>query len=204
MNVSSQEEGGQEKPEEGHQLLNVMLAQAGELPDNRAYLDGCSTMTAFKTDKYLGEIEMVPKGIKINCNAGVVMTNKRGKNGGLNVWPIPDGLANIFFMHKLEKTYCITYVSCDRYYKVHTPKGCIRFYKNKQGLPFIELESSGGAGIMLLLHKQEAEEIMEMVDGTLLVQMVQENFKGYTKRELLQAKEACQAQAISGSPSEKD
>ena len=60
MNVRSQEEREQEQAKEGRQLLSVMLAQAGELPDNRAYLDRCSTVTAFKTDKYLREIEMVP------------------------------------------------------------------------------------------------------------------------------------------------
>jgi hypothetical protein len=41
------------------------------------------------------------------------------------------------------------------------------------------------------------------MDGTLFVQTVQENFEGYTKREILQAKEARQAQAIIGSPSEE-
>ena len=45
---------------------------------------------------------------------------------------------------------------------------------------------------------------METVDGTLLVQTVQENFKGYTKREILRAKEARRAQAMIRSPSEKD
>ena len=42
-----------EEQQEGHQLLNVSIVQGGVLPDNRAYLDGCSTVTAFKTDKYL-------------------------------------------------------------------------------------------------------------------------------------------------------
>ncbi len=64
MNVRSQEEREQEQAKEGHQLLNVTLAQAGELPDNQAYLDGCSTVTAFKTDKYLREIELFPEGSK--------------------------------------------------------------------------------------------------------------------------------------------
>ncbi len=118
MNIRSQEERKQEQAKKGHQLLNVMLAQAGELPDNWAYLDRCSTVMAFKTDKHLREIETVPGGIKINCNAGAVMTNKR-----LNVWYIPDGIANIFSMHKLEKMYHITYDSWDGYYKVHMPKG---------------------------------------------------------------------------------
>jgi hypothetical protein len=158
MNVRSQEEREQEQAKEGHKLLNVMLAQAGELPDNRAYLDGCSMVMAFKTDKYLREIELVPRGIKINCNAGAVMTNKRGKYGGLNVWYIPYGIANIFSMHELEKMYRITFNSWDGYYEVHRPKVCVRFYKDEQGLSFIDLESSVGAAIMLLLREQEAGE----------------------------------------------
>ncbi len=56
---------------EGHQLLNVSLLQGDALPDNRAYLDGCSTVTTFKMDKYLKNIRMVARGIRINCNAGV-------------------------------------------------------------------------------------------------------------------------------------
>ncbi len=159
-------------------------------------------VTAFKTDKHLREIERVPGEIKINCNTGAVMTDKRGKYVGLKVWYIPDGIANIFSMHKLEKTYRITYDSWDGYYKVHTPKakGCVRFYKDKQGLPFIDLESSRGAVIMLLLCEQEGGETTETVDGTLLVQTAQENFEGCTKREILQAKEAHQAQAMIGGP----
>jgi hypothetical protein len=43
---------------------------------------------------------------------------------------------------------------------------------------------------MLLLREQQAGETMETVDRTLLAQTVQENFKGYTKREILRAKEA--------------
>ncbi len=85
MNIRSQEEREQGHAKEGNQLLNMTLAQAEELPDSWAYLDGCSMVMAFKTDKYLRGIEMVPRGIKINCNAGAVMTNKRGKYGELNV-----------------------------------------------------------------------------------------------------------------------
>jgi hypothetical protein len=57
---------------------------------------------------------------------------------------------------------------------------------------------------MLLLCKQKAGETTKTVDGTLLVQTVQENFKGYTKREILQSKVARRAHAMIGSPSEKD
>ena len=80
MNVEAQEEQGgkEQEAQEGHQLLHVMLAQGGALPDDRAYLDGCSTVTAFKSDKHLKNIKTVKGGVKINCNAGMVATNLRG------------------------------------------------------------------------------------------------------------------------------
>jgi hypothetical protein len=51
--------------EEGHQLLNVTFAQGAALQENSAYLDGCSTITVFKTDKYL-------KGIKTLTALGLL------------------------------------------------------------------------------------------------------------------------------------
>ena len=88
----SQEE---EEQQEGHQLLNVSMLQGDALPDNRAYLDGCSTVTAFKTDKYLQGIKMVRNGIRINCNAGAVTTNELGSFRSLNVRYIPRQLGRI-------------------------------------------------------------------------------------------------------------
>ncbi len=52
MNLDAQGEN-KEQQEEDHQLLNLELIQGGSLPDNQAYLDGCSMVTAFKADKYL-------------------------------------------------------------------------------------------------------------------------------------------------------
>ena len=98
MNIEAQGKANQDQAEEAHQLLNMTLVQGGALPDNRVYLDGCLTVTAFKSKKFLKGIKTVQGGIKIN-------TNKRGAYGGLNVWYLPDGIANIFSMHKLEKLY---------------------------------------------------------------------------------------------------
>ncbi len=105
-------------------------------------------------------------------------------------------------MHELEKLYRITYDSRMGYYMVHTPKGVVKFYKDEQGLPYIELDGSGHkAAIMLLQRMQEdAEGPIE----TALVQTVQGNYKGYTKKDVLKAKEARRAQAMIGDPSEKD
>jgi hypothetical protein len=154
MNVEAQEEQGgkEEEAQEGHQLLHVTLAQGGELPDDRAYLDGCSTVTAFKSDKHLKNIKTVKGGVKINCNAGTVATNLWGTYGGIKVWYLPDRTANIFSMHELEQSYRITYDSWEGYYVVHTPKGEVRFYKDEQGLPYIDLGKSNSEATMMLLQ----------------------------------------------------
>jgi hypothetical protein len=104
-NIETQEEQGgkEEEAQEGHQLLHVTLAQGGELPDDRAYLDGCATVTAFKSDKHLKN-KTVKGGVKINCNTGTVATNLRGTYGGIKVWYLPDRIANIFSMHELERS----------------------------------------------------------------------------------------------------
>ncbi len=47
-------------------MMHMTLAQGGELPDDKAYLDGCSMVTAFKSDKYLTNVKEVKGGIKIN------------------------------------------------------------------------------------------------------------------------------------------
>ena len=119
-----------EGPQEGHQLLNVSMLQGDGLPDNRAYLDGCSTVTAFKADKYLQGLKTVRNRLKINCNAGAVTTNEQGRFGKLRVWYIPNGIANILSMQELEQHYRITYDSWDGYYLVHTPKGTVKFCKD--------------------------------------------------------------------------
>ena len=141
-------------------------------------------VTAFKRDKYLENVKAVQGGIKINCNAGTRMTNLHGTYGGLKVWYLPFGITNIFSMHVLEKLYCITYDSWDGYYAVYTPKEDVRFHKDKQGLPCINLEESNIALAMMLLQQEEQGcQVRKRALGTklLLVQTVRGNYKGFTK-----------------------
>ena len=84
MNLDAQDDV-EEVQEEGHQLLNVTFAEGAALPKNKAYLDSCSTVTSFRTDKYLKGIKTLNNGIKINCNAGAVTTNRMGSYGNLKV-----------------------------------------------------------------------------------------------------------------------
>ena len=134
LNMHIEAEG--ENPEvqgKGHQLLNVSMMQGEALPDNQASLDGCSTITAFKTEKFLSGIKTMDHKIKVNCNAGAVVTNKVGSFQRLNVWYIPSGIANILSMHELEKHYRITYDIWEGHYVIHITRGGVKFYKDEQG-----------------------------------------------------------------------
>ena len=99
---------------------------------------------------------------------------------------MPEGIANIFPMPELKKTYRITYDSWEGFYTIHMNKGIVRFYKDKGGLPYIDLGRSNTAA------------------ASMLVQTVRGNYEGYTKREVIKAKEACRVQSMLGSPSESD
>jgi hypothetical protein len=192
--------------EEWHQLLNVTFAQGAALPENRAFLDGCSTVTAFKTDKYLKGIKTLTNRIKINCNAGAVTTNQMGSYGNLKVWYLPEGIAKKFLVHELEKLYRITYDSWMGHYVVHTPKGAVNFYKDEQGVPYIDLDGPGEEATIMLLQRVQGKrsKAARALIETALVQMVQGNYEGYTKKDILKANEACRAQGMIGNPSEKD
>jgi hypothetical protein len=67
------------------------MMQADELPDHRAYLDGGSTVMAFKSKKYLENLRRVNRGVKINCNFGAMRTDMVGKYGSVTAWFIPEG-----------------------------------------------------------------------------------------------------------------
>jgi hypothetical protein len=144
----------------------------------------------------------MPTGIKINCNAGSVYTKQMGKYGRMKVWYIPDGIANIISMHELEKLYRITCDSWEGYYVVHTARGQVHFHKDEQGIPYIDLEKSGRMAAIMLM--QNASQQTTRSEGVALVQTVRKNYEGYTKREVMRAKEACPVQVMIGNPSEGD
>jgi hypothetical protein len=154
----------QDKEEaEYQQFFHYSMMQGDELPDSQAYLDRCSTVTAFKTGKYLENIRHVSRGVKINCNSGCMRTNQVGDYGSLKVRYIPKAIANIILMNKLEKKYCITYNSWDGYYVVHMGSGEVMFYKDKNGLPFIDLGQSSEDAAALLVQKGSEEAATEFV-----------------------------------------
>ena len=94
--------------------------------------------------------------------------------------------------------------SWEGYYVAHTLKGEVRLYKDEQGLPCIDLGESNLEATMVLLQQEIHEHEETLKNEVSYIQMVGGNCEGYTKREVMQAKEARRAQAMMGNLSEKD
>ena len=112
VNIEAQDKDGEDEVEEAVGLLQVTLLQRRKaryaLDENWGYLDRFLTVTAFKNSEHLTDIHKSDKSLKVNCNAGAVLAHKVGTFGGLQVWTMSEGIANIFLMPKLEKQYRIT------------------------------------------------------------------------------------------------
>ncbi len=81
---------------------------------------------------------------------------------------------------------------------VHTQDGPVKFYKDENGLPYIDLEDSE-EDVATLLVQMGSEEA-----ASAFIQTVRQNYKGFTKKEVLQAKEARRAMGMIGNPSESN
>ena len=82
----------------------------------------------------------------------------------------------------------------------------MKFHKDKQGLPYIDLDGSAqeAATMLVQLGIGQHAAMMQTVTKdkhTMLVKTVQGNYEGFTKNETKQAR---RAQAMMGNPSEKD
>jgi hypothetical protein len=88
---------------------------------------------------------------------------------------------------------------------MHTASGVVTFFnKDEQGLPYIDLDGSGQEAAIMLLETAVGVEAEEIKQGLINIQTVHENYEGYTKCNILKAKEAQQAQGLIGNPIESN
>ena len=85
----------------------------------------------------------------------------------------------------------------------------MKFHKDKQGLPFINLDGSAQEAAKMLMQLEMSQHTMMVQtannkDHEMLVKTVGGNFEGFTKNKVLRAKQACCAQVMMGNPSKKD
>ncbi|KAL7466217.1 hypothetical protein ACHAXS_006508 [Conticribra weissflogii] len=157
-----------------------------ELNPNHIYLDTCATFSQVIEDKYVANLQQAKTGLVAHCNAGKVSMDQFGYFGKLKVWYNALVLANILSFSQVEKHYDISYgtKTTSGNFIVHTQLGDIIFKKNGMGLPYLDLQ--------------------EDKCGLCLITTIRNNFEGFTKKEINQAKEAHQALAKIGYPTEKE
>jgi hypothetical protein len=63
---------------------------------------------------------------------------------------------------------------------MHMPRGGVLLYKDKQGLPYIDLERSDQDAAMMLVQERVGTNEFNEGKGLSLVQTVRRNYKGYT------------------------
>ena len=63
----------------GFMGIQVSMLQGKEIPSNSDYLDNCSTVTAFKTAKYIRNIKAQKKGMQVNFEIWSIKTNRKGE-----------------------------------------------------------------------------------------------------------------------------
>jgi hypothetical protein len=96
-------------------------------------LDTCTTTSTFTSNKHLSDVQTEYKGLAIRCNVGVVRTNRRGNFGGLKVWSMGSGIANVLSLGEITKKHRVTYNSDDGFFVIHTPEGEIYFIWTRTG-----------------------------------------------------------------------
>ena len=116
----------------------------------------------------------------------------------ISVWYILKGIVNIFSMNELEKKYRITYNSWEEFYVIHTASKAVKFSNDENGLPDIDLEESSEEAAALLVQTGSKEA------ANAFIHILCQNNKGYTKREILEAKEARHAMGMIGNPSDRN
>ncbi len=79
------------------------------------------------------------QGFAIRCNIGTVKTKRRGDFGGLKVWSMGSGIANVLSLAEVSKKYRVTFDSKDGYFVVHTPHGEVKFQMDESGMPCLDL-----------------------------------------------------------------
>ncbi|KAL7460225.1 hypothetical protein ACHAXS_000688, partial [Conticribra weissflogii] len=201
MNVESDDDDYDDDAEHRLQALSIggtteedehglcLLQKRGSLDPDKFYLDTCATYSSCINQEYLINLQKMEKGLHGHCNAGTTYTDQRGYFGSLKMWFNPSGIANLISFDQLERLYDISYCTrgTNKAFIVHTPDGDITFQRDSMGLPYIN-----------------AKDMLSSKGGICLINTVQQNYEGFTKRQILEAEEARRAVAMVGHPTERE
>jgi hypothetical protein len=164
--------------------------RTGGLKKNYLYLDTCTTNDQMVNPAYLTDIQAAEVPLRLHTNAGTSVSKQQGYLGSQKFWLDCGGIANVISLKSLEEKYRVSYDSTIEggAFVVHTDRGDITFNRCPDtSFPFIDLDDVTGGDM-----------------GATLVQTVRENYEGFTKREVLKAREMRELQGRLGHLNESE
>ena len=175
-------------------LQECALAQRGRHKPTGVrglYIDTCASYTSLPYRQILKDVHEVSRGLVGHSNCGSTTMNEIGNLGKLEgMWINEGGIANIIPLEAIARIWRITYDSAGGmnagYFVIHTDQGNIKVNKNLKGMPYIDLNS---------VEDKVALDFVQTVCG---------NMEGFTRREVEEAREACEAQGMMGHPTDRD
>jgi hypothetical protein len=137
-------------------------------------LDSQSLTDMFCNSDYLSHFEDAERPTIIHCNARTSKCTKVAQFdiplfGRIPVKYYPEGICNVIFLKTMGKLFKVTYDSENRScFKVHTPSGVAVFKQCKKGLHYLDMSKLDQ-------------------DTLCFVTTIKDQFKGYTKKEVVNA-----------------
>ena len=179
--------------------VGFLIADRVTCDRKKLYLDTCATNHTMFAIESLERIHNVGMRLRQHCNAGATTTGKMGYWRGIKFWVNETGIANLLSVPQLEKDgYQLEYNTTTGWL-VHTPAGnTIRFEMDKGmcgGMPFIDL-TADPTTYLSRVNRNIADH------GVAMVQTVKQNFEGFTRRQVADAKRARNTQAMMAHPSD--
>lgn len=155
------------------------------IPEGSVGLDSMSSVDVFADRRLLSDIIKVDENMRIICNAGTVMMTRMSTfNGYGRVCYHPVTIANILSLHNVNNTFRVAnYSQKDNCFSVHIFDGSSRVFS----------PTEKGLYVSKVLVARKNFKLMNTVE---------DNKKGYTRRDVKRAEAARRLLAIIGRPSE--
>jgi hypothetical protein len=185
----------------------IILAQYGphsSINLNFLLLDSQSSVNLFSNPHHVNNVCPANYPINVHCNKGVMTTNTVANFGANKVYLEEDEVAKVLLLYLLVQKHHITYNShdchdchdCDGVFKVHTSDGLLEFKPAPMDLHVLDLQDTLEASHLLFTSSQPSTNHLH-------VNTVRAIFKGFTKKQVKHAHQACCLMLITGVPTER-
>jgi hypothetical protein len=182
--------------------LSVVILTQNEvrasINPNLLLFDSQSTVNLFSNPHHVNNVHPANHPINVHCNKGFMTTNTVTDFGANEVHLKEDGIVNVLLLDLLAQKHHITNNShnCGGVFKVHTSDGLLEFKPTPKGLHVLDVQDSPEVAHLLVTSSQPSTNHLH-------VNTLCESFKGFTKKQVKRAHQACCLMLMTGLPTER-